>query len=640
MRLSVFLLFVFCVTLNSIEAQYSYKWEKEGLTVKTSENFVKEESPYTMMLRSSDLEIYISLLGGMEGVDGLEGSLDSYAKSFEYQTNERASGFKGDDVMQIAALSAQKEGSMILLALIANNSFTKHYIYEAKYKEKDKKLVYEVLGNITLGITGEKPVNSEPVQPIDTEDDEVVDNDIVLNEKALDFTLKGVDEEEYSLSMFKGKVVLLDFWGTWCRPCIEAIPKLKRLYSKYKNSDFEIISVANDNNVEKWKSVVAKQGMEWFNLIDENGKVSKRYKIKAYPTMMLIDKKGNLLQKDANIYSIEEYLKSEGIKPENNINNSEIKTHNISKPEKRTWELLKKYSKDGYLILKGYYEAPNEYSGITLGEDSDFTQWIDGNTEKEIVSAISTVVHEICHGYTSKIYLKVFKDKGQPISGFDYSAFYIENNQTEVVKHTEVYVTKKMNSIFPKELITSRYETYVYPSEPIMGSQQSGIYGLLDEFNAYYQGTKVSIEMFDYYKENKNTPSGWLNYLSDFYGQYYSFLEFKAYILSYALYAKKYEPKVYAGIINNKELLYVLKRTDENWNKLIEDFKKKRSELFQLLKSEGHKVSEDNEFTFIDSNGVGNFKNVYHKLQKGLSGSEFDKIARILGLNSSSGEDI
>ncbi len=111
---------------------------------------------------------------------------------------------------------------------------------------------------------------------------------------APDFSLKAVDGTEHKLSDYKGQVVLLEFWASWCKPCMMSIPYLNSLQERYGSHNFVVIAV----NVEKGKSVdfvqevIEKKGMKYMVLHDKRGKAAKSYKVRALPTTVLVDAEG------------------------------------------------------------------------------------------------------------------------------------------------------------------------------------------------------------------------------------------------------------------------------------------------------------------------------------------------------------
>lgn len=657
-------------------AQYNYQWKNHDISIKSSIELKSINGSNGFHLEGNGISIDFATLGGMEGINGLAPSLDTYVEAFGYKVSGKARGIWDIKSMAVARVDGQKEGRSLILCLLASKDFKKHFTCEIVFPENQRANAESILKGISYGSgtqydnTSSNEQNNDAVQTnnnhqINFNDGNGEVNQLDNNQKvgievgafAPDFTLNDVNGKSLSLSSFKGKIVLLDFWGTWCGPCIQSIPKLKGLYSKYGGAGFEIFSVANDANATKWKNTVLNKDMKWSNAIDQDEKVCKLYQIKAYPTFFLIDKSGKFIALQTNDYEVEEYLKSNGasnsnqttqtvnenVQPQQEISNESftepvVNNHLTGTPiQKLTWQLLSTYSPDGYYILDEFYKAPTEYGGQTQSGDDDFTTWIDGQSELDVVKSLNTVVHEVDHGFTGRVYLKILKETNSPVEDGGYSSFYLGNKETRLVRHTDVFVSKEINSVYPSNLVTSRYQTYVYPSEPIMGSQQSGVYGLLDEWNAYYNGTKTSVDLYKYFKEKMNDADGWSDFFSDYYGTYYAYLEFKSYILVYMMYAKKNYPDKYQGFMNNADLLYSLRKTDEIWKKVILNFKNLKASIIADLSSRGMEVEEKDGFIFINGSGTGNFMETYNKFQEELKKPEYQGMAHDLGFEYAGG---
>ena len=133
------------------------------------------------------------------------------------------------------------------------------------------------------------------------------------NMAAPELSLPSTDNKIINLSELKGKVVILDFWASWCEPCRENNPHLVKLYKKYHDKGFEILSVSLDSNSADWKKAIAQDKMEWLQVNDSRGwnaACVTTFDVEAIPTMFLINKKG--IVSDINLigWRLEEKIKS------------------------------------------------------------------------------------------------------------------------------------------------------------------------------------------------------------------------------------------------------------------------------------------------------------------------------------------
>ncbi len=134
--------------------------------------------------------------------------------------------------------------------------------------------------------------------------------------KPFELKFKAIDGREVDLAALKGKVVLVDFWATWCGPCVAEIPNVVAAYEKLNPKGFEIVGISFDDDEDKLKDFVKRKKMPWVQFFDGQGwqnKYAKEFGITGIPSMWLVDKKGNLrdLEARANLTEKVEKLLAE-----------------------------------------------------------------------------------------------------------------------------------------------------------------------------------------------------------------------------------------------------------------------------------------------------------------------------------------
>ncbi|MDC1194201.1 MAG: TlpA disulfide reductase family protein [Crocinitomicaceae bacterium] len=133
-------------------------------------------------------------------------------------------------------------------------------------------------------------------------------------EQAPEIELTGVNGELIKLSSLRGKMVLVDFWASWCRPCRVENPHVVEAYLEFKDEKFEngkgfeVFSVSLDRSEAPWKQAISDDGLLWLShVIDLKGTASQLYQVKSIPSAFLIDGKGNIIAQGGA-------LRSDGLK--------------------------------------------------------------------------------------------------------------------------------------------------------------------------------------------------------------------------------------------------------------------------------------------------------------------------------------
>jgi peroxiredoxin len=123
----------------------------------------------------------------------------------------------------------------------------------------------------------------------------------LLNQKPPLFVLSDSSNNQVRLEDYMGKVIVLDFWATWCGPCIKEMLAYKANYSKIAAAGIVIISISTDKSKDKWLKSLNHHKFQWINVIDNNGEIAKKYGIAEFPTNYLIDKDGLIKTKNITL---------------------------------------------------------------------------------------------------------------------------------------------------------------------------------------------------------------------------------------------------------------------------------------------------------------------------------------------------
>lgn len=128
-----------------------------------------------------------------------------------------------------------------------------------------------------------------------------------------DFELPDTNEQLLNTKEFRGSLVLIDFWASWCVPCRKSFPELLSIAEKYEDRNFRVLGVSIDKNKDRWLKAIEKDRLTWVNVIDTGGELGKTatdFGIFAIPSNLLIDESGKIIAKDISLEDLKKTLNS------------------------------------------------------------------------------------------------------------------------------------------------------------------------------------------------------------------------------------------------------------------------------------------------------------------------------------------
>lgn len=191
---------------------------------------------------------------------------------------------------------AQNPNSPALLPVISTLDIDKEFsIYEA------------VINQLNVGFGGSPMVQSAFQQYVQIKQQKESQNFLAPGKPAPAFTQNDINGKPLSLSDLKGKVVLIDFWASWCGPCRKENPNVVKLYEKYKDAGFTVLSVSLDDNKANWQAAIERDKLVWPNHVSDlkkwNNEVARIYQVSGIPFTVLVDREGNII--DTKLRGIE-----------------------------------------------------------------------------------------------------------------------------------------------------------------------------------------------------------------------------------------------------------------------------------------------------------------------------------------------
>ncbi|GDY23674.1 hypothetical protein LBMAG56_50210 [Verrucomicrobiota bacterium] len=178
---------------------------------------------------------------------------------------------------------------------VANIAYMKAVLYLQVFQDETKGA--ELLKQLSQDFPGTKFAKNADAQVASMKAQE----NMAVGKQFPDFAEKDLEGKPLSIAGYKGKVLLVDFWATWCGPCIRELPNVKTTYEKYQGKGFDILGISLDSDKDKLTGFLAKNEMPWKQFFDGQGwknKLAQQYGINSIPATYLLDASGKVIAKN------------------------------------------------------------------------------------------------------------------------------------------------------------------------------------------------------------------------------------------------------------------------------------------------------------------------------------------------------
>lgn len=306
---------IFTFNLKSIEDHFPRPY-KFGIIIKKNQSYINSEIFY---LNKTDQNIVFNAKNGVINFskDNLLYDDISNFNEFFKSIHEEKNSLNRQYYLLIKQ-SIKNEDSIKLL----KESFAKIMDKEDHlYKDYAKKNPgsYILFWNLVFKANTYKPIYEDTFKNFDRIITGSAVGNIFYNhlmslkyfEKGKTFPQLNIKGKNVALNLGK-KYTLVDFWFSYCKPCLEEFPKYKALYDSYNKSGFEYIGISSDRtqDIDHWKKIINENKLQWQNILDENGAETDKFEIKKFPTNFLLDSEGKIITKDISSKELEVFLKN------------------------------------------------------------------------------------------------------------------------------------------------------------------------------------------------------------------------------------------------------------------------------------------------------------------------------------------
>ena len=249
--------------------------------------------------------------------------------------------------------------------------------------------------------------------------------------------------------------------------------------------------------------------------------------------------------------------------------------------EQWVMQTLQQYAPTTFYIVNQYKinGVSISFDGRTISSGMTHMEYCDLSSKRRFLSTISTTVHETTHAYDSQIPYMFAKQGFFKMDNSDNEGFIFDENYKIAYNYpkSKFFQSRRLSAVIPQNLRTFRYDTYIESKSDNQSTQSSGVIGLMEEFNAYYHGSKVIFDLLPIYKEELGNNFLWA-WSSDFTSNADAFYEFDFFIKEYLLYAKTNYPELYNELKNDQNFKIIYKGIRSRFQNMITQYEKRYDE--------------------------------------------------------------
>jgi hypothetical protein len=234
--------------------------------------------------------------------------------------------------------------------------------------------------------------------------------------------------------------------------------------------------------------------------------------------------------------------------------------------------LLARYSPTGQAVVAAFEALPTRFEllegAYTVSSSAGFDDYFRDGAVENVATYMDTGVHEMTHAYAGRMAFQMLAERRLPF-GEGAVALPIDG-ESWLVRFTSTFPAMELDATFPADARTFLYGAYVTADQPTLGTQADGVYGLLEELAAYYQGSRTTVDFWPWVRDEAPADGRVaLNYVVALDATLAPYAEFKLFILHWLLHAREHHAEIHAAVLANDEFRRAFAALDDAYGTLV-----------------------------------------------------------------------